>query len=112
MNTIVGLFYRPPGDNTVRDFTNHLEILLPLLNKENKDIVLTGDTNINLLKCTKHKPSSDYYDTLLSNGYIPKITAPTRVTHSTATLIDHIFFNEKSPDKSFAGTITTSMSDH
>ena len=112
-SSIVGVFYRPPGGNTIGDLTNHLaEIILPKLNKENKNVVITGDTNINLLKCSEHKPSGDYFDTLLSNGLIPKITVPTRVTHSTATLIDHIFINNASANLSYAGTIQSSMTDH
>ena len=111
-NSIIGVFYRPPGQNTINDLTNHLEALLPKLNKENKNVVITGDTNINLLKCSEHKPSADYLDSLLSNGLIPKITVPTRVTHSSATLIDHIFVNNTLANSSYAGTIQCSMTDH
>ena len=68
--------------------------------------------NLNLLKCEVHKPTSDYYDTMLSNGYVCKILVPTRVTHATATLIDHIFVSGISPSTSLAGTITSSMTDH
>ena len=111
-NVLIGVFYRPPGGDTVNIFTNHLKILLPKLNRENKTIALTSDMNINLLQCSNHKPSAFYYDTLLSNGFAPKITSPTRVTHNSATLIDHIFVNENKNNHSFAGTITSSMSDH
>ena len=111
-NTIIGVFYRPPGGDTINILTDHLKALLPKIIKENTIVVLTSDMNINLLKCVKHKPTSYYYDTLLTNGFTPKITVPTRVTHTTATLIDHLFTNEDSPDQSFAGTITSSMTDH
>ena len=49
---------------------------------------------------------------ILCNGLTPKITVPTQITHKSATLIDHIFTNETSPDQSFAGTITSCMTDH
>ena len=111
-NDLVGVIYRPPGSDTVYTLTHHLKDLLPKLNKENKTIVLTSDMNINLLQCSNHQPTAFYYDTLLCNGYLPKITSPTRVTHSTATLIDHIFVNECKNKQSFSGTITSSMSDH
>ena len=97
-NTIIGVLYRPPGNDTITTFTDHLKALLPKITKGKKTVVLTSDMNINLLKCSKHKPTSYYYDTLLSNGFTPKITVPTRVTHSTATLIDHLFTNEDSPE--------------
>ena len=111
-NVLVGVFYRPPGRDTVNTLTEHLKMLLPKLTKENKVIVLTSDMNINLLQCSNHRSSTFYYDTLLSNGFFPKITSPTRVTHSSATLIDHIFVNEKNSSQSFSGTITSSMTDH
>ena len=111
-NAIVGVLYRPPGKNSITELNNYLDALLSKLNKENKSITISGDTNINLLKYSEHKPTTDYLDTLLSHGMIPKITVPTRVTHSSATLIDHIFVNE-TPDRACpAGTIKSSMTDH
>ena len=41
-NTIIGILYRPPGANTVRGFTDHLNHLLPKLTKEKKNVLLTG----------------------------------------------------------------------
>ena len=112
-NTLIGVLYRPPGASTVEGFTDHLDVLLSEISKEKKRVILTGDTNINLLKSSQHGPSAGYLDTLLSHGMLPKITIPTRVTHSSATLIDHIFINEGPNVKtSLAGTLQTSMSDH
>ena len=111
-NRLIAVLYRAPGADSVNILANHLKTLLPKLNKENKNIALTSDSNINLLQCSNHKPTSFYFDTLVSNGFIPKITSPTRVTHSTATLIDHIFVNECRNKETLAGTITTCMSDH
>ena len=112
-NHIIGTLYRSPGNNTVSDFTEHLNSILPKIMKENKNVILTGDTYKNLLKCADHAASAAYLDMLLALGLIPKITVPTRVTHSSATLIDHMFFNEGFHSKSLlAGTIETHMSDH
>ena len=49
---------------------------------------------------------------MISKNYIPQITLPTRVTQSSATLIDNIFTktNHSNPVKS--GIITTVISDH
>ena len=111
-NIIIGVLYRPPGSDSINTVTDHLKSFLPKIVKEKKTIVLSSDMNINLLNCSHHKPTSYYYDTLLTNGFTPKITVPTRVTHSSATLIDHLFTNEDTTDQSFAGTITSSMTDH
>ena len=112
-NTLVGLLYRPPGNSTVETFSEHLDKLLSDIKKEKKRIILTGDTNINLLKTSQHAPSAEYFDMLLSQGMIPKVTVPTRVTHRSATLIDHIFVNEGPHVKcSLVGTLQSCMSDH
>ena len=86
---------------------------MPKLEKEKINIALMGDVNINLLRCNKHEPSSSYLDIMLTNGFIPKITVPTRVTHTSATLIDHIFIKDiNGKNSSFAGTLKSVMTDH
>ena len=47
---------------------------------------------------------------MISSNLVPKITLPTRVTHSSATLIDHVFTN--CPDTTIAGTLRTDITDH
>ena len=112
-NAVIGVFYRPPGQNSIDDLSDHINMLLPKLNKENKNVLITGDNNVNLLKCDSHKPSANYLDTFLSNGFMPKITVPTRVTHNSATLIDHMFLNDTQEYINLhAGTLTSSMTDH
>ena len=110
-NTIVGVIYRSPSHPTIRDLTQSLSKVLEKIQNENKDIILTGDLNIDLLQSGKHKHTTCFLDTLLSFHLFPKVTLPTRVTDSTATLIDHMFSNV-SADKSLAGTLTTNITDH
>jgi len=52
-----------------------------------------GDMNIDLLKFETHLKTSDYLDNLFQNGFLPTITKPTRITSTSATLIDHIYMN-------------------
>jgi hypothetical protein len=42
---------------------------------------------------------------------MPAVTRPTRVTHKTATVIDHILVKNKSKNH-LSGVITTDISDH
>ena len=53
-----------------------------------------GNMNIDLLKYQSHTNTCNYPDKLFSHGYLPSITKPTRVTPSTATLIDHCYTND------------------
>jgi hypothetical protein len=54
---------------------------------------MMGDFNIDLLKYNSHEKTNNYVDNLFSNGFLPIITKPTRVTTSSATLIYHICTN-------------------
>ena len=57
-----------------------------------------GDFNIDLAKYSSHAQTSEFYDLLSSHGYRPLILQPTRVTSTSATLIDNIFINDMSCD--------------
>lgn len=110
-NTLVGNFYRSPGAPSEQIFTEVLSSLLDKALGENKQLIILGDMNIDLLKINIHKSSNDYLDSIISNGLIPAITLPTRVTHFSSTLIDHIFIKHSSPQY-ISGTITTDITDH
>ena len=52
--------------------------------------MIVGDINIDLMKY-ENNMTLDYFTTLSSNNFMPYISTPTRITDSSATLIDHIF---------------------
>ena len=89
-----------------------MQTLLEKTKTENKVSYLMGDYNIDLLKIESHGPTSDYNDTMSSNCFIPLITRPTRITNSSATLIDNIFTNQFSSQQSLQGILLTDISDH
>ena len=66
---------------------------------------------MDLLQINNHDSISDYFDALTSNNFMPLINLPTRITPSTKTLIDNIFYNEFSPDI-ISGNLTVGISDH
>ena len=67
------------------------------LNTKGHEVLVVGDLNENLLKYNEDKQTSEYLDMLLTLGFMPIITKPTRITDHTATLIDHIYTN--TPEK-------------
>ena len=109
-NTIIGNIYRSPNFNNITEFTDHLQILTESFT-ENKNLVITGDFNIDLIKANTNTLTCKLLDMMISNNMRPCITLPTRITHNTATLIDHIYTNIP-PNKTLAGTLTTDISDH
>jgi len=76
----------------------------------NKIIYIVGDFNIDLLKNDCHNISTDFTNILYSQSFFPLIHLPTRVTKSSATLIDNIFCNHLTPHDS--GVIVSDFSDH
>ena len=67
--------------------------LLKNLNKENKEVVLIEDFNLNLLNFGKKRGTHQFSEQLFHNNYTPQVSLPTRITDRSATLIDNIFLN-------------------
>ena len=73
--------------------------------------VLAGDFNIDLIKSNNHSPTQDFLNTLLSYSFLPSIQNPTRVTESSATLIDNIFYDSSSC-RIKSAVVYSDISDH
>ncbi len=56
-----------------------------------------GDFNIDLLKVNIYAKTNEFANDVISQGFIPKLTRPTRITPHSATLIDHIYSNDSRP---------------
>ena len=95
-------------------FNNDFMNTLPeKLTSENKLSIITGDFNLNLIKCMQNTGVNQLLENILSNSFIPQITLPTRITEKTATLIDNIFTNSyKHNSNCLSGNITPYISDH
>ena len=94
----------------VLEFNNHLNQMLEKVSKEQKQIFLLGNFNINLLNYNIHQPTNDFLDSLASNSIIPYFLQPTRLTSHSKTLIDNIFSNIRSSE--ISGNLTATISDH
>ena len=110
-NIIYGMIYRHPSMD-VTDFNqNYLNGLLDKVPKEEKNIFLLGDFNINLLNYNEHRPTNNFLDSLGSSSLLLYILQLTQLTGPSKTLIDNIFFNLISHDV-ISGNITATISDH
>ena len=109
---IVGALYNHPNGNTTH-FTEKLDSTLGNVPPDASCLIL-GDMNIDLMKLD-HTTSFEYFTMMSSHNFQPCITIPTRITDTSATLIDHIFL--KLPPKHMkanilAGNIFCDISDH
>ena len=65
------------------------------MNKSHANYFILGEININTDKfATASNYSCDYLNMVTSNSITSLIIKPTRVTPSTATIIDHVLTNE------------------
>ena len=108
---IVGVVYRPPGGSTAR-FNDYLYDALNKISLEGQYCYVMGDFNIDLCKTN----SSDFVNNIVTCGFSPTINKPTRVTSSSASLIDNIITNVSNIDSKVhievSGILVTDVSDH
>ena len=54
------------------------------------EVIIGGDHNLDLLKADRHKQTQCMLENILANELLPCITRLTRITKSSAALIDNI----------------------
>ena len=91
---IIGSIYRPPNVNPNLFITTVTELTSKLKLEQKSDIILGMDHNLDLLKLNTHIHTQCFYEIMLENNLLPTITQPTRITQSSATLIDNIFVSK------------------
>ena len=109
---VLGNVYRPPRDNleNYQSFTNEFE---NVIKQFPGDVTICGDYNIDLLKYNERNPVNDFLENILSNGFLPKITHPTRLTRNNGTLIDNALVKVSNNfSKTTSGIFAVRISDH
>ncbi len=113
-NVIVGVIYRPNTEPhaDIDIFSSNMEDIMDIIHREhNKTSIILGDMNVCLLKFQTHAKTNNYLDSIFSHGFLPIISKPTRVTTSTATLLDHIYTNDITSSYN-SGIIINDIADH
>ena len=108
-NTCIYRVPTKPSENLQicnEDFAETLEILQTM----RSHVYIGGDFNIVLLKINQKRHYNALRENLVTAGYLPRITLPTRITDHSATLLDNIFTNVL--EEHTSGVIINSISDH
>ena len=111
---ILGNVYRPPRDHVANynSFTMDLERTLSSFQNSTK-VAILGDFNIDLMKLNEKEYVNFFFDSVMSKGYLPKITLPTRITSQSKTLIDNCFVKTmNSLSDTSSGILLQEISDH
>ena len=91
-NIIFSSVYRPP-DSSLKEFKSSLKPIFDNICRNNKDLYLVEDFNINVLDYENNVKVKNIVTFAFQNSLIPLINKPTRVTRTNATAIDHILTN-------------------
>ena len=89
---VVGSLYRPPNKSCV-EFVRDYEMLINHLKHIDMHLILGMDHNTDLLKASTHNNTQKFLELNLENELYPCITKSTRVTTTSATLIDNILID-------------------
>ena len=109
---VIGNVYRSPSGNP-ENFNTLFNKILQKLHRhtKNKTCHIVGDFNQDLIKYDSDSNSQNLVDYAASNGFVQLVARPTRVTESTASLIDQVYTNNLDSTLS-CNILTVDLSDH
>ena len=100
--------YRPPSSSN--SFWEHLNIAVNKASETSNHITITGDINVDMLNLAHRNPLKDV---MTKYGFLNIITEPTRVGHSSCTMLDPILLTDTICSKSsYVIDVDRTISDH
>ena len=112
----VGVVYRHPVNNAdeLDEFTNKMRDIFHSLNHNNTDFIISGNFNIDLLQTANNNHFRKYANNLLGCSCKCVINAPTRISKTSKTSLDHIYVpsNTAVEHQIFGGIALCDITDH
>ena len=109
---LVSSMYRPPNSNTQRFLASYNSLICAMKRENPKGIIIGLDHNLDFLKADKHQATNDFIQSNLDFGLIPTVTRPTRITNTSATLIDNIIVSQNLCGAYTSNILINDTSDH
>lgn len=121
---VVHTVYRPPREksglgNVEHRCENHdifiqeFQPYLQKIKKDNRDTVLLGDFNYNLLETSSNTMVQEFFDQMITHELLPQITVPTKINRKSCNLLDHIYTKFNDPKLSTDSCVNIAdISDH
>ena len=103
--------YRPPNGSKNLFLCTLSDILTEIFDKNYTAVYVLGDFNVDLLVHKNDNFVNDFINLMYSFSFLPLITRPTRVTDTSASLIDHIWTSQVETNTSNF-ILETDISDH
>ena len=108
---IIGNTYRSPSSKPEKYIEMLENVLSSLARHKNKQVLLMGDFNLDLIAYEKNTHCQNLIDTMSNHNLVQTISRPTRITDHSSTLIDHLYVNSLN-NISKSGIVTLDLSDH
>ena len=108
----LGSCYRPLNTNVNQFLLDYQQLLSTVKSKIRCPLLIGLDHNLDLLKSDRYKPTNDFLEMNYDCELLPLINRPTRVTNSSATLIDNIFLSSKLVCEAESHVLIDDISDH
>ena len=103
--------YRPPNSKAKEFLRNYRRLLNKFTGNQMERLIIGLDHNLDLMKYDTHDPTKEFIELNLDMNLIPTITKPTRITRTSATLLDNIIVGKNFHN--FTANIAISdISDH
>ena len=104
--------YKPPNNN-IKEFLRDYKLAVKTWqNLKHHKLVIKIDHNLDFLKSDKHTQTQIFLEFNLDSDMMPTITRPTRVTQTSATLIDNVFISKRLQNNSSSLILIDDISDH
>ena len=111
-NYIVSSMYRPPNSDIPTFIASYSSLLCAIKKDNPKGIIVGLDHNLDFLKANRHNTTNEFIQCNLDFGLIPTITRPTRITKTSATLIDNIIVSQNLCGSFVSSILINDTSDH
>ena len=109
---IISSMYRPPNVDINSFQSCYNSLLCEMTKKKPKAIVVGLDHNLDFLKSATHRGTNQFIQHNLDFNLIPTITRPTRITNTSATLIDNIIVSQSLCGSYLSSVLIDDISDH
>ena len=109
---IVSSMYRPPNSDIPTFIASYSSLLCAIKKDNPKGIIVGLDHNLDFLKADRHNTTNEFIQCNLDFGLIPTITRPTRITKTSATLIDNIIVSQNLCGSFISSILVNDTSDH
>ena len=108
----LGNIYRPPRE-LIENYKNFIKEFDNIVCTLNGELIIAGDFNIDLLQIDSRNIINEYFESIMNNSLVPKITLPTRFSENRGSLIDNFLCRlSHNFSETTSGIIKYKLSDH